>query len=621
MKKLLCVFAFAFMICLACGLVSCGEEEPEEYVNPTTMPVTVEYIVNGETYTTQEIDYLQAFDFPAAPEINGYLFEGWYLDEALTKPFLGPKFDMTKEEGATIAVFLSDGEEPTGDISQEAVQALSSEGKGAELGIEYKGTAGGAVMIPARPSLLYRYDGEDGRLYLVSQRISLYAKMTVIGDAIAFENLKGAEDELPAIYDASTAAVPLPAVHAEGFVFLGWSLGGNTVTEIPVGTEGDLTLTAVWAEASPDEYFVFRELNGGFIVEELANKDAEHVVIPETYQGKPVEEIAYGAFSEAYLLQSVIIPESMWWIEGGTFPYCSALSSITISPWNENYKSVNNCIIYLYNQSVVAGCKTSVIPADGSATKIADNAFVWCYGLKNIEIPAAITSVSSGAFLYCNGVESVTVAPENPVYYSENNCIIEKETGTLVLGCKNSVIPTDGSVTAIGDYAFFGCTGLREIAIPTSVTHIGESVFYRCEQLSELVIPNSVRTVGDGAFSYCMDLTEVVIPGSIESLGEGLFAVCLDLKTVVIEEGVKHLGEGTFSGCAELTSISIPHSAIPQEVKYPGIVDYDCKKLTTIVYAGTMSEWEALETDIWFWTADLELTITCQDGTLNKQYR
>ena len=69
----------------------------------------------------------------------------------------------------------------------------------------------------------------------------------------------------------------------------------------------------------------------------------------------------------------------------------------------------------------------------------------------------------------------ITVADGNTVYHSAGNCLIETESKTLVLGCKNSVIPTDGSVTSIGEYAFYGCTSFTSVTIPSSVTSIGGS--------------------------------------------------------------------------------------------------------------------------------------------------
>ena len=56
-------------------------------------------------------------------------------------------------------------------------------------------------------------------------------------------------------------------------------------------------------------------------------------------------------------------------------------------------------------------------------------------------------------------------------------CLIETSTKTLLKGCCISHIPCDGRVVRIGDYAFFGCTELNSITIPSTVKSIGISAF------------------------------------------------------------------------------------------------------------------------------------------------
>ena len=91
--------------------------------------------------------------------------------------------------------------------------------------------------------------------------------------------------------------------------------------------------------------------------------------------------------------------------------------------------------------------------------------------------------------------------------YISGNCLINKKTKTLVEGCDNSVIPTDGSVTSIGESAFYGCSGLTSITIPNSVTSIGSYAFEGCNGLTSIIIPNSVTNIGSGSFYGCNGLT------------------------------------------------------------------------------------------------------------------
>ena len=64
------------------------------------------------------------------------------------------------------------------------------------------------------------------------------------------------------------------------------------------------------------------------------------------------------------------------------------------------------------------------------------------------------------------------------------------------------------SVTSIGDYAFYSCTGLTSITIPNSVTSIGERAFYNCSDLISFTIGKSVTNIGNHAID-CPYLTSI----------------------------------------------------------------------------------------------------------------
>ena len=208
------------------------------------------------------------------------------------------------------------------------------------------------------------------------------------------------------------------------------------------------------------------------------------------------------------------------------------------------------------------GIKTVTI-GDG-ITSIGDYAFYSCRGLTELTLPNSVTSIGNpnsvtsignSAFGGCSGLEKITVDGGNKRYDSRDNCnsIIETGTNTLIVGCKNSVIPN--SVTSIGDGAFRGCSGLTELILPNSVTSIGEYAFYYCSELTELTLPNSVTSIGWYAFQGCTGLTELTLPNSVTSIGGCAFEGCNGLTELTLPSSVTRIGKNAFSDCSGLEKI------------------------------------------------------------------
>ena len=305
------------------------------------------------------------------------------------------------------------------------------------------------------------------------------------------------------------------------------------------------------------------------------------ITIPETvdYAGKTYSVTSIGeyAFYNCKDLTSVNIPNSVTAIESSAFESCSSLASITIP----------NSVTTIGDE-VFSGCTglTSVtIP--NSVTTIGDEVFISCTGLTSVTIGKGVTTIGDGAFFNCPSLESIIIEYDNFVYDSRDNsnAIIETETSTLITGCKNTVIPV--SVTAIGDGAFCGCSGLTSITIPNSITTIGEGAFFGCTGLTSITIPKSVTKIGDGIFTatgletiivensnpvydsrnngnaiietktntLIAGCKNTVIPGSVTTINDFAFFLCPGLTSIVIPNSVTSIGECAFYGCTGLTSI------------------------------------------------------------------
>lgn len=142
-----------------------------------------------------------------------------------------------------------------------------------------------------------------------------------------------------------------------------------------------------------------------------------------------------------------------------------------------------------------------------SANAIGDYMFHKCGNLQDIALPDDVVSIGESAFDNCCALAGVSVGDlsswcridfstrcSNPLYYGARLYLNDKEITQLV-------IPE--GISAIRDYAFYGCGSIASVAISGRVASIGGYAFAYCYALTEVTIGEGVTSIGPCAFSVC----------------------------------------------------------------------------------------------------------------------
>ncbi len=355
---------------------------------------------------------------------------------------------------------------------------------------------------------------------------------------------------------------------------------------------------------TPNKYFTFTLTDDGEEYK-ISAKDKNNiptgVVLPSSYNEKPVTIIDNDGFSYCGDLANVIIPDSIKEIGDNAFAYCSNL-------------------------------KTLIIPE--AVLKIGSKAFNQCKYLDTLKIPDSDINIAEDAFVNCINISNLTC---NILFLSQ----ISKSN-------LKSVTLTGGEEIPAG--TFKDCVNLTDILIPDTVKTIGEATFSGCSSLESITIPfvgSSKKTATDtyqypfgyifGTSSYTGGIetkqyfydsstsstssTTYYIPSSLKSVtvtgGEilyGAFYNCRGLASITIPDSVTSIGSYAFSGCTGLTSITIPDSVTSIESS----AFCDCTGLTSITYEGTVAQWDSITKGSYWYYNTGSYSIYCSDGTISK---
>jgi len=319
-------------------------------------------------------------------------------------------------------------------------------------------------------------------------------------------------------------------------------------------------------------------------------------------------------------------------IPNGTSSTTGMFTSLSTASTTLTLASLKTIGDYAFNGRT--GITALTIP--NTVSTIGTSSFNGCTGLTALTIPSSVTIIGASAFNTCSALATINLGyTSTPASFSvgssafagvsttltiqgtTTNCVIPNNMFNTLSTTTTVTIsnPTDTSITAIGDSAFNGRTGLTALTIPSSVTTIGASAFNGCTGLTALTIPSSVTTIGASAFNTCSSLATIsldytsasttinvgltafagvsatltirgtsdtsVIPNT--SSAPGLFSSLSTASTTLTLARLTTIGDYAFNGSTGITSLTIPST-----VTTIGTSSFNgCSNLATIILGYT----------------------------------
>jgi len=194
----------------------------------------------------------------------------------------------------------------------------------------------------------------------------------------------------------------------------------------------------------------------------------------------------------------------------------------------------------------------------------------------DVRIPATIQGmpvkeIGKQAFT-TSGITNIVI-PEGVIKIQKGDSWLGMSYGGAFYACTLLVSVTlPSTLTEIGSGAFFLCVSLRSITIPKNVIEISDNAFNQ-SGLTSIKLPDNLKIIREGTFSSCKNLTSVILPEGITEIQKGAFRYCTSLTSVVLPSTITTISADVFNGCTALTTVTIPESV--GTIEFPKYYNYN----------------------------------------------
>ena len=159
---------------------------------------------------------------------------------------------------------------------------------------------------------------------------------------------------------------------------------------------------------------------------------------------------------------------------------------------------------------------------------------------------------------------------------------------SLRLRIKKVVV--EKGITYVGTRAFYDCSEMTSVSLPTTLETMGADVFMYCTGLTSVTIPDGVTFISGDFFLGCTSLKSVTLPDSLWKTGGCTFKDCASLTSVRLPANLRYITWRMFKDCTSLTSVTIPRGTV--EVKKEAFDG--CTSLKNVTFTGSAADWKGV---------------------------
>ncbi len=239
----------------------------------------------------------------------------------------------------------------------------------------------------------------------------------------------------------------------------------------------------------------------------------------------------------------------------------SALPVITASAEEEIKGTFGDVIYYVEEDgtATVSGPSENagvdiVIPStvdEYPVRRISRYAFSGNTKIRSVTVSEGIEEIGFQAFYKCSRLESVTL----PTTLINIERSAFEYTGYYQNPSNwiDGILYIDSNLIKASKDA-----GLSSVLVSEGTTCIAYEAFEFCKTITDVTLPDTIRAIGDDAFANCTALENINLNDNIVKIGWSAFSACENLKSILIPSSLKTLEQNTFFKCKSLKEIDIP---------------------------------------------------------------